>query len=375
MLTVTSNRDVGRLGPRPTLRQVVAYGAVAGMTAEAARQLWYSLGTTKSGQKRKAKHVNYPKKGSNGQRSIKKKKMPRVSGTKTNQRTGKRRTIRAPRKAKRTKKSLKSRLIALERNGPKNSVYQCRVRGFAQAAHAVNQCLYIEEDMWYPPLYESKMDALPFLDRASATATEDISLVDRGLEQRIRFSDIYMSVKCKNAGEIPVKVSIYWYRCVGHTGTSPKGMLEAGDEEIGITNADVNMLVYPSDIKAINASWKPLGCRKAVLQAGDILKSVETRKSEVYDPEVRDSLSNPGFVKGSIVAMIRVEGVLCHGVTTPTQVGNGDGVIDVQFDRNFNIHYQSDAAFRKIEIDHGGADLDGGGSVAGATVEQIKDEL
>lgn len=255
---------------------------------------------------------------------------------------------RAPQKrgggGKRRKVSLKQRVTTLEHYGKKLAVHDHRALNFGRLDATINQARYQEDSAFHVAFYEGQMASVRYFDRQATPGIDNIDLRNQS-RLDVWFGDIYMFKMLKNNASLPVDVSIYWYKRKMEGGTTVLGDMATDDVEIGISDAITNMQMFPSDFKLVRANWDLIKSDCARLNAGDELSSVCTLPKFKYDPTIRDGMGSPIFMKGDVICLSRIRGVLCHDVTDPAKVGFGDGAVDTVLKRKFKLRYVSDSTF------------------------------
>lgn len=308
-------------------------------------------------------------------------KKSRLAGVKTTAATssskllkrGKRRKTKKSQKSKINK--LSSRLKKLEKYGVQLAKRLVRANEYGQCKHDPNGAAYDAYGMWQPSTWEAHIDDLRFIDRGATPAIDDINLQNQTIGHDIHFINIVLTNVCRNNGQIPVNCATYWYRSKVDTSTSPLAHMTSMDDQMGITDANVNFNIYPTDFKAnISKQWKLLKVAKATLNGGDELKSSVAIKHFQQNPKYNDIFSST-YSKGSVVVLVRTSGVIAHDATTTTEVGTGDGGVDIQHRLVYTIVYPSDANFRDIQTVNGGGTFGAAPEVVGPNVDDLKDEL
>lgn len=251
----------------------------------------------------------------------------------------------------RTKVPLAKRVRTLERNQPKQAVREVRNMDAWTHINAANQCAYSEYPAFDNALIESVLDDLPYVDRATTPALDTVDLRNQGLELNLGIRDIYSKITARNNYAIPVIADLYMLQIKNQSDIADIAtMLNTADDQLQVATASTNVMTHPSDFKLFNETFKVLKHQKATLDAGDEFVMTYTRKNHSYDTEYVDDLSNPTYYKGNIAFLLRTQGVVAHDATTDTNVGLGDGQLDVVLYRKFKLYYDGDAPFRTINI-------------------------
>ncbi len=270
---------------------------------------------------------------------------------------------------RKTKRTIKSRVRRLEILGKSLATQKIRDIQFERVACSINQCAYFHSDMWNQNFKESKLQVMEFMDRAATPALDSMSLTGTGRRNYILLDRIYLCANMINNGHLPVDGTVYWVKNVIPTSVNVPETMNVDDANVNVSSASVNVQTYPSDFSAVKSTWKFLRSEKFHLKGGDSFTSKFFPRSEKYDPELNDALDNKLMTKGDISFVIRIQGTICHGVTTSTEVGLGDGSLDIQLIRNFDIRYPSDAQFLRIRTDIDDETLTGGAQQAGPETE------
>lgn len=273
------------------------------------------------------------------------------------------------RRAHHTKATMKQRLNKLEKYGIQLARYKARDTIYFQINNAVNVCAYTEKGSIDSVFIETRIDSLPYINTADS-AIVNINLTASGISNDVTIENCYSKLLVKNNWHLPSEVSVYWFQCVDNTSTLPVAYMLADDANFGITDADTNYQIWPSDFPALRKTWKILKVDKAVLNAGDELQSVHLRPRFKYNPETKDALLVT-YLKGDVWCVIRTQGVLCHDVTTTTEIGLCETRLDCSLSKRMDVRYSSDAKFTKFETSEFSGTLAAGGETAGPQVEDI----
>lgn len=275
-------------------------------------------------------------------------------------------------KRRRIKRTLKKRVQKLERTANQLAIHDWRNYGFGQLICAVNECVYVDLDLWYKTKQEAIIDNLAFIDRGATPAVDFINLTQQTYSHDIVFKDIFLSMTVKNNFHIPCEVKIYWFKSKGQHSSSVQALIASNDASLGVSDGETNPLTYPYDFPAVKQQWKLIKTDQSRLNGGDELIGTYTQKYDRYNPQTHDTV-NTTYQKDDVIAVIRLVGICGHDVTTDTQVGLAGGKVDYQFHRKAKVSYPSDANFHFIETDIASAGaLAAGGEVAGPNVETIK---
>lgn len=322
---------------------------------------------------------NKPFKRSSGS-SFKKPAAKKFKGTKYTVRGGKTTKVYGGRRSgRRTKKSLKSRVVALEKYTPKHSTHDYRQAVVFQALCAENECSYTESAGITATNMEQALTSLRFIDRGAPPAADEIDLSTVvGNNQKILFKDLMSCFTAKNNGHLAVDIRIYKFKCTGNTDTGVVLFMEADEDATltGTTDASTSTLVYPSDFRLLRQAWQLMDTTSVRLNPGDETKAYANVKSRVYNPQVKDNDPlTPSYIKGDILWCIRVVGTISHGITDTTQIGLCDGGVDCHVLRQYKVKYQGDSVYDRIEILNSLNNMPGGAEQAGPNVVDLVDTV
>lgn len=252
------------------------------------------------------------------------------------------------RKGRAKSRTLKKRVAALERYGPKLANHDYRRMDVNYVANSVNSCAYRIMSCYNASIRQAAIDDLPYIDRGATPALDSLDLTNLGVKADISFRDIYIKLTVRNNNSIASRVDVYLCRAKMDSSFTPITALTTADAKYGITNADTNVMTFPSDFDIFKTHFKIVKHVKHVLQAGDELIQTYSQKSDKYDPEYVDDVSET-YIKGDLIWLIRIQGILSHDVTTEENVGLSDGQVDLLNTMKMKVRYPSDAPFKKIE--------------------------
>lgn len=279
----------------------------------------------------------------------KRKSMPKRKAVHHVARSGsKKSVVKRSKKGSRSKKSLKARVSKLEKYGPKNACHDFRRLDSNYVANASNSAAYRVMSAYNASIREAAIDSLKYIDRGATPASDNISLVDPTYKTDIHFANFYSKFCVRNNNSIPAVVDIYCFRAKDDTSLTPVDCMTATDATYGITNADINVLTYPSDFDLVKRQWSMVKHARLTLQAGDETFMVHTFKNDLYNPEMKDTLSTT-YIKGDIIWVCRCQGIIAHDATTEENIGYADAQVDLVNYMKFLVKYPSDSVVHNIE--------------------------
>lgn len=274
-------------------------------------------------------------------------------GYKKDARSGKRSTGRKGVKGRpRPKKSLKDRVVRLERDVVDPATRIVKKISTSQKNCSPNVCSYSTNFAWYPTQWEEFITDLRFIDRAATPAADTIDLSNQSYSHELDFRNIFLSYSGKNNGQIPMKLKVYTFECIGPTGanSTPTELMDAYDGVFAVSSSTTDILLYPSDMrKAWSDKWKILKTNSFSLNAGDEFSVSHSIKQFKYDVKAHDVVGSV-YPKGCVLFVLRLQGVLCHDKTTTSEVGFSDSTIDTFAYIKYEIKYQSDASFTDMKV-------------------------
>lgn len=340
-----SSQVSNRFGTRSLALRPRTHAQVAavGIAAELAKNIVNQVMRSSSKRKRSSK---------NKSRSKRRKKS---GGSKYSARSGRVVSATKRRTSGKRKVSLKSRVKALERK-------QCyakkiiRVRQFGQLAHSQNACAYGTKTIWRKDIVEPWCTSLKYFDRAATPIQDSVTTVNDSSRQKFKFTNLYFKQTAKNGGKIPIRVTLYLLKVKQHTSTSPTAAIQSDDSYVGISDGTIDSLAYPSDYALFNQYFDVVKTCKALLLGGDELQMVHTIKSKQYDPTIYDQTTSD-YNEGDLIFYQRIEGVLAHDRTTTSQVGTGDGFVDMMYDTRCNLIHPSDYNVKYIDTSQEGTTM------------------
>lgn len=274
-----------------------------------------------------------------------KKRVARGNETRTTTRRKKRRTGK--------KKNLVARVRKLEMKDH-TAIHDRRKLGRAQLSCNSGQSAYFTTELFGRANFEAAIDNLQYLNRDS-TLTDDIGLKT----QLSAFSagvpiDCYCNVKVANNFGIPVNADLYYVQCTTYTQDTATLAMTEGQSEVGLASAITDYMIYPTDIPAFRRTYKILKHQKVFLRGGDIAEMSYSKKVK-YNKQAQDSArfsatnGTLGHNKGDIHFLLRISGTVAHDATTHTNVGIGDGTVDIIEYSKFKVYHPSDRNYRIIE--------------------------
>ena len=258
--------------------------------------------------------------------------------------------VATKKRRRRRKTTLRKRVRNLEMKDP-NAVRTYRSVGALQFSCSPNQCAYASAQLWTSTEKEAAFVSLDFMDRAATPAQDVISPTLTTLSNKILFKNTYLKCTMANNGAIPCNVTAYWVQTKVNTNDNPKQAMTEVDDEVGITDVDTNILVFPTDLPQFSRIYKILKTEKACLRAGDQMVSKYVKKNDKYD-HLSHNQHGLSYDRGDIFCMLRCEGVLSHDKTNVTNVGSSEGTIDYEVYISTKMVYPSDFKFKTVTVNN-----------------------
>lgn len=301
----------------------------------------------------------------------KKAKMVSGGGLKRTARTGAVQSVGKRRAVGKKKETLKDRVRALEKVKPKLATYDYRNTDAQSVTCVANQCAYEFVPGVDSALIESATDAVPYIDRGTTPAIDSINLNDQTYRHNMDIRDIYSLLWLRNNNEQAGQVDVYCYVCRDANASTPIAWMTGQDDTLGISNADTNILTYPSDFSQVSKHWKLDKHSKVVLKSGDEFQMVYSRNARKYDPKEKD-VNGVSYQIGDQCWVVRVQGSVSHGASAKQNVGTGVPTIDIITKRKIKLRYQAETPFYFIETVNSLDSQTGGAETAGPTVDPSK---
>lgn len=342
-------------GRNPVARQVAHVGAPVAAAYGAQRY----IDQAKRGVKRAATSNN---------RSMTKRRRTASSGRYTNARTNTTKSVKRYKRSPSKKKSLRSRVVALEKTKPKLATYDYRNLDGSYISGVENQVFYKTQQSVGYALLEVASDSIPFIDRGATPAIDDVDLTDQTIAHPMDFRDLYSKIEFKNNNELTAVLDVYSLVVKDSTSITPESAMTSQDATYGITDADTNLLIYPTDFPMFQEHFKIVKHAKVVLKCGDTFKMTWNLRRRLYDPKHVDS--NPAtYHKGDHIWFMRIVGHITHGITDLTKVGSGDPQVDYHILRKVKLKYTAETPFHKIETLNSLDTMTGGAEEAGPAAD------
>lgn len=247
---------------------------------------------------------------------------------------------------KRTKRSLKKRVTALERL-QSHSTYDYRKIFGTKSSCGVNVCSYTVQSGVTSFTIEQSINALPQVTDANTVANRDATTTAYG-SSKLNINNMFVEVTSRNNALNACRLDVYWFICVENTDNDPVVQMAANDADTTTANSNTNVLVYPSDIS--NLGWKMIKHEGKFLNPGDEVHSYYSKKHRKYDPSVQDQ-DGTTYSSGDVIVVFRIMGCVAHDSATSTNVGYSDAACDHVIRRKWKVQWDSEVPFRRIEAD------------------------
>lgn len=185
-------------------------------------------------------------------------------------------------------------------------------------------------------------------DNAGATRVETLNLQSvTGSE--IKLDSAFIRVKMRNNGLKPVRVRVYWYSVKQSTGDTPVSLMTPGLSDVGASTS-TSTLYYPTENKLISQFYKLEDTSKFELKCGDSVESYFSRKNLNYEPDYDDTASAREYMKGkTFICLIRIQGVVCHDQSSPTNVGFADAELDTILEGVYKTSYEGSGSLTRYD--------------------------
>lgn len=283
-------------------------------------------------------------------------------------------------RSRKGKRSLKQRLVALEKSQQKWATHELRHMSGAQLTFGSSVANYVAIGCFNSSHIETAMDNLAYLDRSATPALDTINLLTSGYgAQDIKVKDLYGRMTVRNNNEVDAIVDIYMCQAKSDDSEDPLQVQTSDDanyQAVGLTlNAQTDVMLFPTDFSYFKKMWKIVGHTKGHLRSGDELHLTYTQKERTYDPSHKD-INTESFQRGDTVWLIRAQGVVGHSALVEEDICLTDGSLDYVNYRKHTIKYKSDAAFHKIETVNQLAtptDAEAAGPAVDAGLEDVQD--
>lgn len=277
--------------------------------------------------------------------------------TGSSNRSGTRKTVKVNRGKGRKRKSLKKRVQSLEKRVKKEPVHKFIYKADlgAQQLLSPGKASYKYVYFWDPTTIEAALDGAKYNPMSAPSTTTTINLPTAAANQKIPM-DLYTKMFIRNNHNMPVNMTYYVFELknsmVSLAATAPNyNHIFALDlSKDGITNTSAgdamndNPGVFMSDSEKWRKEVRVIESGKLRLEAGDEFE-VSSSASIRYNQERNDTEGDAGerdLAKYTRIFLSRLTGVVAHDATTTTNVGWGDGGIDLIRRQKFVVHGISD---------------------------------
>lgn len=260
----------------------------------------------------------------------------------------KRKSYGYDRKARAEIKNIKGKLNDMNQlvhNDMGKLVYRLRSTGtLSSAVNQQNQAQIIANST---STIETVLAQLRYYDPSNPSTLVTASGVTGTFSKDFLITRSYYKLVVQNNYQVPCHVTIYLCRPKEDTSIGPQTAFTEGLTDVGNPSAN-STLVYLTDSEIFQDLWKVENSEKKYLQPGEFCTLAVGDKKYTYDPSVVDShaLSYQSQYKAAVY-VLRVEGPLCHD-SVADQQGTGQGGVDYQLNRTFEVEYQAGAQIHYI---------------------------
>lgn len=245
-----------------------------------------------------------------------------------------------------TSSRLQKQLTSLQKKVANNEghlIYKNR-QSDRNVSTAINECNYLNVSAFDRTLIETVIANLRYFNPAVPATFTTVDFTS-GTQYKSLQIKAYSKITLRNNYQVPVKVSLYLVIPRKDTSIASKTSIENGLTDIGLTNGQLDPLVYPSDSPHFNDLWKIVKKKQIILQPS---QQCYMNNSKVpwfsYDPSYSDSHSLTYQSRWfAHQYLIRVEGVIGHDSAVATEYGVLQAGVDAMTDTIVQVRYSAGA--------------------------------
>lgn len=256
---------------------------------------------------------------------------------------------RKKRRRTRTKKSLKSRISALEKTKPKLATLMYRNIDASVVTALANQAGYAVVSGITAALLESATTSVKYIDRNTTPAPDVINLNDQTYAHDMDFRKLYHKIEMRNNNEVTIHVDIYNFVVKDASDSNPLEIMQSQSGSYNVSSVETQIQLYPGHFPEVSNFFTLVKHDKAVLAPGDEFSMTWSRNRRIYDPKEKDSNADT-YQKGDQFYLIRVRGGMSHDQTTTTSVGTANCQLDVISNRKVDLHYTAETPFKYFNL-------------------------
>lgn len=214
---------------------------------------------------------------------------------------------------------------------------------------------------------EATIDGLKVFDPATPATLITTDFTAGTFMKDIYIKSAYVSMKCRNNYQVPIKIRLYLCTPKADTDISPTTAMTNGLTDVGAPSS-TSTLVYPTDSPQFRDLWSIKASYSFTLMPGREKKHSASIKGFYYDPSLTDSHPQTYQARHRAhVWMVRVEGIFGHD-TTANEQGTLQSNVDLQYDTVVNVKYAAGADIRYIEVEDNSDTFTNGGVVSSMPV-------
>lgn len=243
---------------------------------------------------------------------------------------------------------------------PPQGWLKSRYMAFEQYSSAENASQNSSQSMFVPTDFTSLLQGLKVLERQESgsgtvvnprdLASTNGSVTPLGTAIPVDIASVYLELKIRNNEPIPAKVTLYWYRCKCYTADSPITTANKHDQSYNLAGWSGKLNVYITDMPEVSKVWTLVKTNKTTVQGGDeFVDKYSIKKHQFKYAEYNDNGALT-YEPGSIVCVIRQEGIIGRNTNVKSIVGITGSVLDIQRRTHFCIKYESSDSIRRFNI-------------------------
>lgn len=297
------------------------------------------------------------------------KRFKRRNGLKISARTGVRSTRSRTKTQTKKKKTLKSRINALEKDLKDDMSY----KHFRELQ--VKDCNGTEgkASMDYISAFDS--DSINTAVATLQVSGSDVDVTTLPENTQIDIQSVWCEAEVSNTFDMPCTVDIYAVTSKTNTGTTSQATFFTAQENLGFGGAisdAIDAVSYPGLCPDFMKNYKILGHSKARLRGGDVLKLSATLKDFKWSHDDYIQQGSVAFMKyKNVQFMFRLRGDICYDSLNGANISYIKPRVSAVIQTNFTVEYSGTTAAREYQFINNLSSITGDGQVAGPNVINI----
>lgn len=230
-------------------------------------------------------------------------------------------------------KKLKLAVSKLTKNAPRDATLRHIQYRVKQPTSASNSSNHSHLTLLTPAIIEGVINELTYFDEAAPAVAVAVNASTIIYPTKLPV-EFFFEATYRNNYTSPANMVVYWVRPKDIINIAPSDAAYATEAakmeppgNASLANFATDPQSFYTTLKRWKNDWEIIKSHKVRLDPGSEYKCYHSIR-HIYDQEVVDEKTSEYHQNNSIILFTRTQGVVAHSVTTPTNVGFSDTMVD-----------------------------------------------